>query len=195
MKNLKNNIGIVSAFCVLLLIICAPSISHAQRSNVFAEKGCSEVGGNVTFQSVSPIADGVSGDAMTVFSFAPYIAHFVSDGFEIGVTPFSFMSMSYKGSSSSQIMILGSAAYNFTTDGRTYPYLEALFGYTSESDGASSASGFSWGVSGGAKLAIVDHVIVNVSLQYIEITENPNGAVNRFGSNQLTIGAGFSVWL
>jgi opacity protein-like surface antigen len=70
-----------------------------------------------------------------------------------------------------------------------------LAGYSSYSAGSYSASGFSWGVRGGVKVLVVQHVIIQVGVQYIQVTENPSGVTSRYGYNELLVGAGFSVWL
>ena len=90
-------------------------------------------------------------------------------------------------------MILVAPSYNFQTEGIAYPFIEALLGYTSQSDG-SSRSGFSWGGRGGVKIAVTDKGLLNLAIEYVQITENPDGANNRYGQNQLSVAAGFTVW-
>jgi hypothetical protein len=177
----------------LAMIVCIASVSFAQDGKKFATKGSSELGGSISFQSLTPVSNGNTGDATTIFSLAPFIGYFVTDGFEIGLNPLGITSISYSGSSATQIMILAAPSYNFKTEGIVYPFIEALLGYSSQSNG-STRSGFSWGGRGGVKLAVTDTGLLNLGIQYVQITLNPSGATNRYGSNQLAISAGFTVW-
>jgi len=168
-------------------------VSFAQEGKKFATKGSTELGGSISFQSLTTVSNGNTGDATTIFAIAPYIGYFVTDGFEIGLNPLGFTSMSYSGSSVKEIMIFVAPSYNFKTEGIVYPFVEALLGYTSVSNG-SSESGFSWGGRGGVKIAVTDKCLLNFGIQYVQITLNPSGTTNRYGTNQLTISAGFTVW-
>jgi hypothetical protein len=168
-------------------------VSVAQDGKKFASKGSTELGGSISFQSVTSVYNGKTGDATTVFSLAPFVGFFVADGFEIGVNPLGITSISYSGHSATQIMIFAAPSYNFDTDGIVYPFIEALIGYTSQSS-SSSRSGFSWGGRGGIKLAVTGKGLLNLGLQYLQITLNPSGATDRNGSNQLSVSAGFTVW-
>ena len=177
----------------LAMIVCIASVSFAQDGKKFATKGSTELGGSISFQSLTPVSNGNTGTTTTIFSLAPFIGYFVTDGFEIGLNPLGITSIGFSGSSTTQIMILAAPSYNFKTEGIVYPFIEALLGYTSQSNG-SSRSGFSWGGRGGIKLAVTDKGLLNLGIQYVRITLNPSGATNRYGSNQLAISAGFTVW-
>ena len=177
----------------LAIIMCIASMSLAQEGKKFATKGSIELGGSISFQSLTPVSNGNTGDATTIFSVAPYIGYFVTDGFEIGLNPLGFTSISYTGGSVKEVMIFAAPSYNFKTEGIIYPFIEALLGYTSFSNG-SSESGFSWGGRGGVKIAVTDKGLLNFGIQYVQITLNPSGSTNRYGTNQLTISAGFTVW-
>lgn len=96
-------------------------------------------------------------------------------------------------------MIFVAPSYNFKTQGIAYPFIEALLGYTSESESepesySYDASGFSWGGRAGVKLAVVDRVLLNIGIQYVQITENPSGASSRNGYDEFSISGGFTVW-
>jgi hypothetical protein len=178
---------------IIAIIMCIASMSIAQNGKKFATKGSTELGGSISFQSLSFVLNGNTGDATTIFSVAPFIGYFIADGFELGLNPFGITSMSYSGSTSTQMTILAAPSYNFKTEGIVYPFIEALFGYTSQSNG-SSRSGFSWGGRGGVKIVVTGKGLLNLGVQYLQITLNPSGANTRSGSNQLAISAGFTVW-
>lgn len=176
--------------CGLFVLPC-----RSQETKEFAEKGTVELGGSVSFQSVTPVFNGASGDATTIFTLAPFFGYFVSDGFELGVNPFDITVNSLPNSNSStRISILFAPSYNFKTNSIAYPFVEGLLGYTSLSDGGTE-SGFSWGARGGVKLAVTDKGLLNLGVQYLQITMNPSGATSRFGSNNFSLSAGFTVWL
>ncbi len=176
--------------CGLLALPC-----RSQETRGFAQKGTVELGGDVSFQSVTPVFNGASGDATTIFTLAPFFGYFVSDGFELGVNPFDITVNSLPNSNSStRVSILFAPSYNFKTNSIAYPFVEALLGYTSLSDGGTE-SGFSWGARGGLKLAVADRGLLNLGLQYLQITMNPSGATRRYGSNDFSLSAGFTVWM
>ncbi|MEK6571002.1 MAG: hypothetical protein AABZ61_06500 [Bacteroidota bacterium] len=177
----------------LVMYTLSSCICIAQDSKNFATKGTTEVGGNISFQSLTPVFNGNTGDAVTLFTMAPFIGYFVSDGFEIGVNPLGVSVFSISGSSSTSFRIFVAPSYNFKTEGIVYPFIEALLGYTTESNGA-SRSGFSWGGRAGVKLAVMGNGLLNLGVQYLQITLNPSGTSNRYGSNELNVSAGFTVW-
>ncbi len=194
MNSITRFNSVLLTLLTIALFLSFTSSSTAQESKRFALKGTTELGGSISFVSSTSVTNGnTASNASTVFSVAPFIGYFVADGFEIGLNPFGITSISYAGSSVTQITILGALSYNFKTEGITYPFIEALFGYTSQTDG-SSRSGFSWGGRAGVKLAVTDKCLLNLGVQYLLITLNPSGASNRYGSNQLAISAGFTVW-
>jgi opacity protein-like surface antigen len=187
-------IKISSLYPILILFLLMGSPCYSQDNNKFTASGTTELGGSISFQDIIPVSNGVTGNTTTIFSFAPYIGHFVTDGFEIGLNPLGITSINLAGNSTTQIMILFAPSYNFQTDGSAYPFIEALLGYTAQTDG-SSESGFSWGARVGVKLAVTTKGLLNISIQYLQITQNPSGADNRYGTNQLAVSAGFTVWL
>jgi hypothetical protein len=91
-------------------------------------------------------------------------------------------------------MIFLAPSYNFSTKGNAYPFIEALLGYTSSSNGETH-SGFSYGARGGMKLAVTDKGLLNLGIQYLVINQSPSDATERQGSNNLSISAGFTIWL
>lgn len=193
MKTVSSPIILCSALLVVAMLIPLGPVAIAQDGKKFAMKGSTELGGSISFQSITPVFNGTTEDATTIFSVAPFVGYFIADGFEIGVNPLGLTTISFRGSSDTQLMIFAAPSYNFKTEGITYPFIEALLGYTSQSNG-SSRSGFSWGGRGGVKLAVTDKGLLNLGVQYVQITLNPSGATNRSGYDQLAISAGFTVW-
>jgi hypothetical protein len=186
----------LTAIFTLTIIVCIASVTYAQESIKFATKGTSELGGSISFQSITPVSNGKTGDATSIFTIAPYFGSFLTDGLEMGLT-LGITSIREGGSTLSNIMIFVAPSYNFKTGGIAYPFIEALGGYTGQSLSGSSegASGFSWGGRAGVKLAVTAKGLFVLGVQYLQITENPSRATERYGANQLSISAGFTVWL
>lgn len=191
---MKTSFGRISLIA-LALVLCLASVSRAQEDKKFGMKGTTELGGNIQFQSMTPVVNGSTHESMTVFSVAPFIGYFVADGFELGVNPLGITSISTAGGSVTEVMIMAAPSYNFKTEGNAHPFIEALVGYTTQSSGDNSASGLSWGGRGGVKISVTDKGLLNLGIQYLQITTNPDGATTRYGSNQLTISAGFTIWI
>jgi hypothetical protein len=187
------------------------SLLIAQETG-FATRGVVELGGSISYASFVPVTNGQTGNQTSILSFAPQVAFFVTDGFEIGFSPgVSFVlfppgitSLSSSGSGSSSntstaVQLWLTLAYNFQTGGRTvFPFIEAQAGYTTSNDwifGNNEATGFSYGFKGGIKVVAVEHLLINVAAQYNLITLSPAGANERSGFNYLTIGVGVSGYL
>lgn len=189
---------VIVSLATLVFLSMATAQSNSSTNKTYATKGVVELGGSVGFQSYTPVSGGQSSNTTyTNFSLTPSVGYFVSDGLEVGLDPFSLTTSSQTGATSSQteIHILGAIAYAIKTEGAAYPFIEGVAGYTTYSSGSYSANGFSWGVRGGVKVAVVSHVLVMGGLQYLQITETPSGASSRSGYNELMIGVGLSVWL
>jgi hypothetical protein len=168
------------------------SVSH--EIGGFARKGVLELGGGITFQSLTPIQNDRTEDAIAAFLMMPYIGYFVADGFQIGINPLGIGTLAYQGESTTAVMALLAPSYNFSTGGSAHPFVELLLGYTSLSDGI-KRSGFTWGGRGGAKLEVGESGLLNLAVQYLQITTNVSGATERTGLNQVAVSAGFTVWL
>jgi hypothetical protein len=182
---------ILSILLVFGLLVCTCS---GQGSEGFATKGTTEAGGSISFMSMSPVYNDQTSNASTTFACAPFVGYFVSDGFEIGVNPLGITVFSGpSGSSLTMINIFLAPSYNFKTEGNAYPFIEALLGYTSQSNGT-TYSGFSWGGRGGVKIAVTGHALLNLGVEYLQVTLNPSGASKRNGYNQLLVSADFTVW-
>src|SRR3990172_1880653 len=138
MKTMYRHFTVFSALLALVMFVLLGPKSLAQEGKKFAMRGSTELGGSISFQSITPVSNGNTRDATTIFSLSPFIGYFVADGFEIGLNPLGITSISSSGSSSTQVMIFVAPSYNFKTEGIVYPFIEALFGYTSQSNGSRS---------------------------------------------------------
>jgi hypothetical protein len=167
------------------------SVSH--DINAFARKGVVEFGGGITFQSLTPMQNDRTQDAITVFLMMPYIGYFLTDGFQIGMNPLGIGMLDYQGESTTAVMVLLAPSYNFSTGGSAHPFVELLLGYTALSNGT-VRSGVSWGGRGGAKLEVTEGGLLNLAVQYLQITTNVSGATRRTGLDQVAVSAGFTVW-
>ena len=158
-------------FVVLVMTFAlAPQVS-AHGDKPFASNGVTELGGNISFQSAS---------GLSTFSFTPSVGYFVGDGFELGLDPLGISTAWSGGSSSTQLTILAAPSYNFRTNGFAYPFIGALLGYSHDSGGPNG--GFTWGASGGVKLAVTSGTLIDLALQ------------DTGGRNQFSISAGLSLW-
>jgi opacity protein-like surface antigen len=123
----------------------------------------------------------------------------VADGVEIVGNPLGFSYWKSGLTSVIDLRVLGGVAYTLKAQPGIYPFLEGLAGVTLRTVDAggtrTTVSGFSWGGRGGVKFAATSHGMVNVGVQYLQITLNPSGADKRYGSNELSVGVGFTVWL
>ncbi|HUL45185.1 MAG TPA: outer membrane beta-barrel protein [Bacteroidota bacterium] len=188
---------VVTTLSILLCI----SGTYAQQHR-FAEKGITELSGSVAFSSITPVSNGKTGDAITLFSIGPQVGYFVEDGFEVGVStgitllPGLSVITPPEGDATTVVQLFFSPAYNFLLkDNNATPFIEMDLGYTSISSGNESQSGFSFGGKAGFKIPVVDHFLVSLSAQYLAITLNPNNATERTGFNYLTFGVGVGGYL
>ncbi|MEJ2104236.1 MAG: outer membrane beta-barrel protein [Ignavibacteriaceae bacterium] len=166
----------------------------------FAQKGVWEAGGMIGFSSTTAVSDGETGDeALTQFTFEPYIGYFVINGLELGLIP-SFSSLSQGDASISSFNIFFAPAWNFDLQSKAFPYLEGRIGYgTSTYDSGEgddqTLSGLSWGVRGGLKYQLGSSALVNASLGYTQITLNPKDwDGGRNGTNVFDVMVGFTVF-
>jgi len=67
-----------------VLVLCIATANAQQHQ--FAEKGVTELAGTVSFSSITPVSEGKSGDATTLFSLGPQIGYFPTDGLELGIS-------------------------------------------------------------------------------------------------------------
>jgi hypothetical protein len=181
------------ASSILLTSIIVSGV-FGQDGTSFARTGAVEFGGTVSFQSTSAVSNGMTGDAVTAFMLEPYIGYFVGDGFELGFNPFGYTTISYGGSRATEVMILVAPSYNFHETGSVYPFIEGLFGYTAVMQGDNTADGFTWGGRAGVKNELAPHLLLSVSMKYLSVTTNPEGAQKRYGYNEFLFTAGLTAW-
>jgi len=196
MRTQKFSLTILTLVALSLITISSNGIAQDRQ---FAAKGVTEISGTVSFSRFTTVFRGETGDAISIFTIAPQIGYFVTDGFELGlgtgvslIPGFSIISPE-DGESTSLLQLFLAPSYNIkTNDAKLYPFLEAQLGYTSLSSGDDTESGFSYGGRAGLKIAAVEHFLVTLSAQYLLITLNESGDTDRNGFNYLMVGVGIS---
>lgn len=182
------------AFAVLLLI----SNSSFSQQNKFANKNQWEIGGTISFTSMTRVSSGNTGESYSIFRMAPSVGYFVDNSIELGVM-IDFTSYKYSGSSSSNdYTLFFTPAYNFKTNSITYPYMQGQIGYTGQTgydSGNKDYTGFAWGVEGGVKLNVVGSGLAKFGINYNQRTLNKSGAESRNGYNTVSIVLGIGIFL
>lgn len=179
---------------ILLLLTVLLSINLIVHAQDFATKGDIEVGGNISFTSITSVHNGeTASNSTSIFSFSPYFGYFVVNNLELGIIP-SFTSYSYGGGSSiTTFGIYFAPAWNFDLKSHTYPFIEGQIGYNSQSNGATEG-GLAWAVKGGIKAQVGSSALINFGIYYTQVTMNPDGADKRNGYNQFGISGGFTIF-
>lgn len=177
-----------------LLFIFYSSTASGQTENKFATQGTKELGGSISFQRLTPVFNGRSGEATTIFSLAPYFGFFVYNGFEIGFNPAEITVINQYGNSITQTTICIAPSYNIKVGDKIFFFFEAQVGYAHKSSGKIKENGISWGGRTGAKLALTNRGLLNLSLQYFSLTLNQKEVSNRNGFNQLLFSTGWTIW-
>ena len=179
------------AIAAVVAVLCIPSSSPAQEKTLepgiekavktmfekpFATRGVTEIGGRVSFSSLTPVAFGRSLDAITILSIGPEIGYFVSDGFEIGFSPGVTLlpgvtSLSASGTDNATVvqLFVYPAYYIHSDESSVNPFLQVPIGYTSASQGSAKGSGLSWGVKGGIKAVATGHLLISVYAEYMAL--------------------------
>ena len=180
---------------VIVSVVCNYK-AEAQRRG-FATKGTTELAGTVSFSTYTPVSGDRTGDATSLFTFAPQVGYFVSDGLELGLsTGFALLPgvtviTPSSGKSTTFTQLFFSPSYNFQTKGEDiFPFIEGQLGYTAVSSGNYTESGLSYGGRGGIKIVAAEHFLITPSVQYLAITLNREGATTRTGFNYLVVGVG-----
>ncbi len=179
----------------VMFIACLLAAQAAAQDKYFGKSGTMEIGGSISFASITPVSNGESGDATTLLSFGPEVGYFVFDGFEIGFSP--GMSLlpgvsvitPQRGDGTTVLQLFAFPAYNFHLEGgQVTPFLQVPFGYTSMSSGSNTLSGFSWGIKGGLKVVATNHLLLTCYGQYLALSFSPENATKRAGFNFLSYG-------
>jgi hypothetical protein len=178
----------------ILAVLAAPA---SGQETFFGKKGTVEIAGGISFSSLTPVTNGHTGDATTLFSLGPEIGYFVVDGFEIGFNPgisllpgISVITPS-EGEGTTILQLFAYPAYNLHIEGsQVTPFLQVPFGYTSMSSGNVTQSGFSWGIKGGIKVAATSHLLLTFYGQYFSMDFSSEQATERSGFNVLAFGIG-----
>ncbi len=191
---------LAAAVCLGALLATAAEGQQPEVRRTFATAGTFEIGGSAGFSRNALVSKGVTGDAFYVVSLSPTGGYFVADELEILIDP---LTVDYRWAGSVKSLGLtpmAGVAYNFRANPRVFPYLEGLagFAYSWFDNGVEpteTRSGFAWAGRGGIKTLLTGTAILNVGLQYQQITLNRSGETERNGSNQIALTVGLSVWL
>ena len=187
-----------SIISLIVFIFCQfnfPSNGFAQSEITFANRNNVEIGGNVSYEYQEYVQPNSPNAHTNTLSLLPYVGYFVGDGIEIGLNPVNITSIWTGRYTATQYTFFLAPSYNLKTNGLMYPFIEGQIGYTAVvSSYYNNLNGFCWGARGGTKIVIAQHGLINISLQYQQLTHNPSGASGRFGENDLTFSAGFTLW-
>jgi hypothetical protein len=189
----------VSCFAASVILLLYGAATAFSQGHSYALKGCVELGGSVSYASLTPVERGASGGKTSMLNIAPLAGYFPIEGLEIGLSPGvstlsvpgGLSAISTEGASESLTLLqfFAFGGYNVRLrESNVVPFGEAMIGYSSQSSGGASASGFSWGLRGGVKLAPVDHFLLALSVQYVVLTYTPENESERSGVNVLLIG-------
>ena len=185
----------------LLVVFCLLFVSsQIILGQNFATKGAIELGGSIGFSSTTFVEDGESGDeALSSFTFQPYVGYFLVNGFELGLIP-SFTSQSQGDASISSYGVYLAPAWNFDLKSNLFPFIEGRIGYSSSNydygEIDATLSGLSWGLRGGLKAQVGNSALVNFALYYDQLTMNPEDwEGDRNGENVFGVNAGFTIFL
>ena len=195
---MRQTLWVVRLAALVILLLCGAATALSQDHS-YALKGCVELGGSASYASLTPVNHGVSGGSTSMLNIAPLAGYFPVEGLEIGLSPgvstlsvpggFSTVSTSGVDESLTLLQLFAFGGYNFRLrESNVIPFGEAMIGYSSQSSGGSSASGFSWGLRGGVKLAPVDHFLLAFSVQYLALNYTQANEPERSGLNVLLIG-------
>lgn len=181
-------------------LLSATAFAQTQEvRRAFAGSGTLELGGSLAFHSTTQVSNGSSGQAVTTVSAMPFAGYFVAEGVEIVVNPLGVSYQSRPGGNTLNFLTLGGLAYNFRANPRVFPFIEGLggFAYSRDETGGfvESRSGVAWGGRGGLKILVTGTGILNVGLQYVQVTLDRTSDTSRNGYNDISATAGFTVWL
>lgn len=194
------------ALFVLSALLCGIIIDGAwaqqqqqEARRTFAMAGTFEFGGSAAFSSSSQVVNGATADPVYSIAISPVAGYFVTDGLEIVVNPLS-VNYAWSGNITGlSMMPMAGLAYNFRANPRTFPYLEGVAGYAyNRSDNGIAKvtrSGLAWAGRGGVKFLVTGTALINIGLQYQQVTLKRDVETDRNGYNLLSASAGLTVWL
>jgi hypothetical protein len=190
----------LAALALMALVSASGAFAQAQQGRKhFGDPGTLELGGSMTFTASQPVLAGTTGSWVYDFSLLPYAGYFVIEGLELGTNPAGVNVQSSGDTTAVQLRILFAPAYNFRTGTMVTPFVEGLAGVTSASlirpGLTTSISGFTFGGRAGIKAALSERGMLTIGIQFLRITLNPSGAGSRNGSNELSVSAGWTIWL
>jgi hypothetical protein len=179
--------------------VVPPPPPPGELRRTFAMAGTVELVGALSFASYTPVVNGSTGSSSQTLALSPSVGYFVIDQVELVLNPL-IVSFAWSGDVSTlTLMPLAGVAYNFRANPRAFPYLEGVagFAYSRWSNGGMSSSerGLVWAGRAGVKALLTGTAIVNIALQYQQVTLNRSGDSERNGYNQIGFTAGLSVWL
>ena len=173
-----------------------PQRQEARR--YFTQAGTWELGGSAGFSSNTPVANGATGDALTMITAMPMAGYFVAEGLEVFVNPLSVIYSSQGGFSDLELLTMGGVGYNYRAHPRVIPFIEGMAGYAHsriESGTVVSRGGLAWGGRGGVKVLVTPGTLLTFGGSYMQVTLNPSGATERNGYNTIAVNIGLSFWL
>jgi len=185
-----------SPLALLLLLPVIVELPCRAQEKKFAGAGVVELSGSVSFASLTPVSNGETGDATSIFSFGPQIAYFLTDGIAIGFNPgitlipgISIVTPSEGENTTVTQLFIFPGGNILLPSGSTALFAEVPLGYTSISSGDNKASGFSWGVKAGVKIVPEGQVLVSIFGEYLVVTLNPEDSTSeRNGFNYVLFG-------
>jgi hypothetical protein len=185
----------------LFLLLWAPA-SRAQvveARKTFLSPGTFEIGGSAAFRNTTVVTDGSTSTPVNSVMVLPFAGYFVAEGLEVVLDPLSLAYSSTTNSSTLELLTLGGVAYNFRANVRAFPFVEGLGGFAFARSEAGSAvenrSGVAWGGRAGLKFLVTPSGLLNLGVQYLQVTLNRSGDQNRNGYNEFSATLGFTVWL
>ena len=198
-RSVQSASLLLSALMLIVGVSASGAFGQQQPRKRFGSPGTLELGGSTTFTASQSVAAGTTGSWVYDFSFLPYAGYFVLEELELGINPAGVNVRSQGDTTAVQLRILFAPAYNFHTGTIVTPFLEGLAGVTSASlirpGSTTSISGFTFGGRAGIKAALTERGMLNIGIQFLRITLNPSGAGSRNGSNELSLSAGWTIWL
>jgi hypothetical protein len=194
----RRSISVVALLAIAILALTGAGAQEQRRQ--FTSRGTVELGGNISFMATQPVINDKRGETIYTLQVFPYVGYFIIDGFELGLNPLG-LDLATSGSTTlTSLRILLAPSYNFRTPTIATPFVEGLGGMslysTSVSGGGTTTrTGFTWGGRVGVKVALVEKGLLNLAIQYLQVTANPSGVTLRNGSNEFSVTAGWTVWI